>query len=130
MSPCLRTVAAVPLLLMAVGCAHDPAPAPGNGPDPRAVVYQPGEVDKAPELIQCGDWIDHGEVRITYAVVQFVVSATGEVRNPRVIEAPPRMPELGLEAMRIARTCQYRAAMRGGKPVAVRWSKRFDFVME
>ncbi len=90
-------------------------------------MFEPDQVDRQPELVRCGDWIDHGESRERYAVVQFVVSATGEVRDPRVIRTPPRVPEVGIEALRIARTCTFRPATAGGEAVAVRWSKRFDF---
>lgn len=115
------------VLTLLSACAASGATGASGTVDPRARVYEPRQVDAAPVLIQCGDWLDHGESRVRYAVVQFVVTATGAVRDPRVVEAPPRIPEVGVEAMRIARTCRYRPAMLGSRAVAVRWSKRFDF---
>ncbi len=123
----MRRFPAPLLLVLLSACATSGASGESGAEDPRARVYEPDQVDQAPELIQCGDWIDHGESRLRFAVVQFVVTATGAVRDPRVIQAPPREPEVGVEAMRIARTCRYGPAMLGGNAVAVRWSKRFDF---
>ncbi len=110
--------------------APDPEPAGPEAaglPDRRSRVYEPSEVEQAPELIACGDWIDHGEARLSYAVVQFTITATGVVQEPRVIEAPARIPEVSVEALGVARSCRFRPARRGGEAVAVRWSKRFDF---
>ncbi len=123
----MRWSAATVLLALAAGCASPGSAPSSRGPDPRTLVLDPDQVDEPPELVRCGDWLDHGQARLRWAVVQFVVTATGEVRNPRVIEAPARIPEVGTEALRIVRTCTFRPAMAGGKPVAVRWSKRFDF---